>query len=316
MKLTNQQLENFASRIRLSRDEKGPYADQIDNLKSNVINAINGMPETKVTRVRRAGSWIKGTALKPRDGFALDVDMIFFLDVDNEMNFDAEELRGEIINVLCEAYPNKAKEDFTEGQKTIGVVFKGSGLEVDVVPFIPYKTNPAYGRQPRKALNSGEFTTSVDKQLEFIQDIKNRYRPFTNIVALLKQWRNYKEVEIPSFAIELIISHMVINNHATADIEQALVDFFAYVSASENQNLEIKFPNGYDYAQPISHPHISDPTNNKNNVLDKTEDWNAVIKKSETAFETLSYAHVRKEQEETIELWKEVMGLSFNIEEA
>jgi len=273
------------------------------------------MPETKVTRVRRAGSWIKGTALKPRDGFALDVDMVFFLDVSDEMGFDAEELREEVISVLCEAYPNKTKEDFTEGQKTIGVVFRGSGLEVDIVPFVPYKANPEYGRQPRKSLNSGEFTTSVDKQLEFIQDIKNHYRHFTSIVALLKQWRNYKEVEIPSFAIELIISHMVINNHVTTDIEQSLVEFFAYVSAAENQNLEIVFPNGHGHAQLINYPHISDPTNNENNVLEKLKDWDAVIKRAETALETLSYAHVREEQEETIKLWKEVMGPSFNIKE-
>jgi len=316
MKLTNQQLENFVNRIRLSRDEKGPYAPQIDKLKSNVISAINGMPETKVTRVRRAGSWIKGTALKPRDGFALDVDMVFFLDVSDEMGFDAEELREEVISVLCEAYPNKTKDDFTEGQKTIGVVFRGSGLEVDIVPFVPYKTNPMYGRQPRKALNSGEFKTSVDKQLEFIQDIKDRCQRFTSIVALLKRWRDYQEVTIPSFAIELVIAHLVINNCETANIEYALVNFFEFISAPINRNLMITFPNAHGHALPTSIPHISDPTNNENNVLEKTEDWNGAIKKAEAAFETLCYAQARGGLVETIEPWKEIMGPNFNIEDA
>ena len=75
------------------------------------------------------------------------------------------------------------------GKKTIGIVFRGSGLEVDIVPFIPEKGNTTYGRQPEKKLNSGEFKTSVDKQLDFTKKIKSKCSNFTSVVRILKSWR-------------------------------------------------------------------------------------------------------------------------------
>ena len=66
MQYTNQQLINFVNRIKLTQEQKSSYTNQIDNLKDNVLKAVNGMENTKVTRVRRAGSWKKGTALAPK----------------------------------------------------------------------------------------------------------------------------------------------------------------------------------------------------------------------------------------------------------
>ena len=146
MEYKNQQLGNYVDRIKLTRNKKLSYVQQVSNLKDNVSKAINDMESTKVTSVRRAGSWKKGTALAPKGDYPLDVDMVFFLNLEENISFDAEELRSEIIQVLCKAYPHKTRLDFTDGQKTVGVVFKGSGLEIDIVPFIPEKGNTTYGR--------------------------------------------------------------------------------------------------------------------------------------------------------------------------
>lgn len=150
MEYTNQQLNNYVNRIKLTQERRSSYTNQIDNLKDNVIKAINDMEHTKVAKVKRAGSWKKGTALAPKGDYPLDIDMVFYLSLKEDTSFDAEELRDEIIDVLCKAYPNKEGSDFTDGQKTVGVVFRGSGLEIDIVPFIPEKGNTTYGRQPRK----------------------------------------------------------------------------------------------------------------------------------------------------------------------
>ena len=115
---TNQQLTNFVNRIKLSQEKKSSYTNQIENLIENVRKAINEMENTKVTRIKRAGSWRKGTALAPKGENPLDIDMVFFVEVEEDTSFDAEELREEVIDVLCEAYPNKKRSDFTEVELT------------------------------------------------------------------------------------------------------------------------------------------------------------------------------------------------------
>lgn len=311
---TNQQLNNYVNRIKLTQEKKTSYANQIDNLKDNVLKAVDGMANTKVTKVKRAGSWKKGTALAPKGGYPLDIDMVFYLDLEENIPFDAEELREEIIDVLCKAYPNKKRSDFTDGQKTVGVVFRGSGLEVDIVPFIPEKGNTTYGRQPRKQLNSGEFKTSVDKQLNFINAIKERCSNFTSIVRLLKSWRNYKELELSSFSIELAVAHLIEAKRTSgSSINQAIITFFEFFGNGSPVNV---YFSGAIGPKRSSAPWIADPTNNENNTVRlSTREWDEVVEIAEDGFETISYAQTVQETGKTLALWKEVFGPSFNIQE-
>lgn len=314
MEYTNQQLNNYVNRIKLTQEQKASYVQQIDNLKDNVLRAINGMENTKVTRVRRAGSWKKGTALAPKEEYPLDIDMVFYLDLEEYTSFDAEELREEIIKVLCDAYPNKERSDFTDGQKTIGVVFKGSGLEVDIVPFIPERGHTTYGRQPRKKLHSGEFKTSVDKQLDFISEIKDKCSSFTSIVRILKSWRNYQELELSSFSIELAVAHLIKEGRiAASSINQTVITFFEFFGSGNP--IEIYFP-GAIGSQAGSARWIADPTNNENNTVKLSDsEWEEVIEKAENGFDAISYAQTVREAGITLDLWKEVFGPTFNIQE-
>ena len=314
MEYTNQQLTNYVNQIKLTQEKKSSYAQQIDSLKDNVLDAVNGMENTKVMKVRRAGSWKKGTALAPKGDYPLDIDMVFYLDIEDDTSFDAEDLRDEIIDVLCEAYPNKERSDFTDGQKTIGVVFRGSGLEVDIVPFIPEKGNTTYGRQPRKKLNSGEFKTSVDKQLDFISKVKGKCSNFTSIVRLLKSWRNYKELKLASFSIELAVAHLIEDGRISASsINQAIITFFEFFG--NGNPVQVYFPDAIGRI-PTSTPWIADPTNNKNNTVRLSgSEWNELIEVAEHGFETISYAQTVKEDGKTLNLWKEIFGRSFNVQE-
>ena len=288
--------------------------NQIDSLKENVLKAINSMENTKVTKVKRAGSWKKGTALAPKGDYPLDIDMVFYLDLEEDTSFDAENLRCEVINVLCAAYPNKKRSDFTDGQKTIGVVFRGSGLEVDIVPFIPEKGNSTYGKQPRKKLNSGEFKTSVDKQLDFISNIKGKCSNFTSIVRILKSWRNYKELELSSFSIELAVANLLKKGRISdSSINQAIITFFEFFGNGNPVNV---YFSGAIGPQTGSDPWIADPTNNENNTIRLSDsEWDEVVEIAEHGFETISYAQTVQEAGKTMDLWKEVFGPSFNIQE-
>jgi len=314
MQYTNQQLNRYVDRIKLSQERKASYTKQIENLKDAVLKAVEGMENAKVSKVKRAGSWRKGTALTPKGDYPLDIDMVFFLDVEEDASFDAEDLRNEIINVLCEAYPNKESSDFTDGQKTIGVVFRGSGLEADIVPFIPESRNTTYGRQPRKKLNSGEFKTSVDKQLDFISGIKGECPNFTSIVRVLKSWRNYKELELSSFSIELIVAHLIERGTMSgASINQSLIFFFEFLG--NGNPVRIYFSDAIG-PQAGDAPWVADPTNNENNTINLSEgEWDEVVDASEYGFETISYAQTVQESGKTLELWKEVFGPGFSIQE-
>ena len=312
MEYTNQQLNNYVNRIKLTQEKKSSYANQIDNLINNVLEAVKDMENTKVTRVIRAGSWKKGTALAPKGDYPLDIDMVFYLDLEEDTSFDAEELRDEIIDVLCEAYPNKEKSDFTEGQKNYRGVFRGSGLEVDIVPFIPEKGNTTYGRQPRKKLNSGEFKTSVDKQLDFIRKIKGKCSNFTSIVRILKSWRNYKELKLSSFSIELAVAKLIQEGRISgSSINQAIINFFEFFG---NGNPKKVYFSGAIGPKNGNAPWIADPTNNENNTIRLSDsEWDEVVEVAENGFETISYAQTVKETRKTLDLWREVFGLSFNI---
>ncbi len=314
MEYTNQQLNNYISRIKLTQEKKSSYKSQIENLKANVLRATKEMDNTKVTKVKRAGSWKKGTALAPKGDYPLDIDMVFYLEIEESTLFDAQELRDEIISVLCKAYPSKEKSDFTDGQKTIGVVFRGSGLEVDIVPFIPEKGNTTYGRQPRKKLNSGEFKTSVDKQLDFVNLIKNKCPNFTSIVRILKSWRNYKEIELSSFSIELAVAHLIETGRISgSSINQAVITFFEFFGNGNPVNVYFSRAIGPRTGSP---PWIADPTNNENNTIRMSDsEWREIVDVAECGFETISYAQTVQESGKTSDLWKEVFGPSFNVQE-
>ena len=309
-KFTNQELNNYANRIKLSQEKKSYYSNQIDNLKNLVTQAINESKSTNVERAIRAGSWKKGTALAPKADYPLDVDMVFFLNVDNGHAFDAEKLRKEIITVLCNAYPNKKESDFKNGKKTIGITFRGTGLEVDIVPFIPEYRNSAYGYQPHKKLNTGNFKTSVDHQLKYIREIKLKNPNFTSVVRILKSWKNYQELEIPSFSIELVVAHLIETGRNLDLIQNLIINFFELLGSG--RDVQIYFPNAIG-SHTITTPYIADPTNNENNTLSQisTMEWKEVINAAENAFETISYAESVFEKEKTNSLWKEIFGPSF-----
>lgn len=313
MHLNDQQLLNFVGRIKLPPAKKTACAGQIDALKDNVVKAINGMPDAKVTRVKRAGSWKKGTSLKPWGDNPVDVDMVFFVDVDDKTSFDAGDLRGHIIDALRQAYPQKSPADFTDGKKTVGLVFRGTGLEADIVPFIPDKGNSSYGRQPRKKLNSGEFRTSIDKQLDFVLSAKRQWPSFAPAVRMVKWWRNRKELDLPSFAVELLFAHLLGLGRVGGAIEDGLIEFFEFVSA--NPKMRVGFA-GAIRALPDVAPVVADPTNNENNVLEKVSpaEWGEIVASALKAFETLSYARAVSRKSDTDDLWREVFD-QFNTEE-
>ena len=312
MEYTNREMRRFVERIKLTSDRKKNYANQIDNLKTRVTDAIKEIEGIKLLKVKQAGSWKKGTGLAPYGEKPLDVDMVFFIEKEKGHEFDAEAIREELIDILCTAYPNKAREDFSNGKRTVGVVFRGTGLEVDIVPFIPENSKSSYGTQPEKKLHSGILTTSVDRQIEFSRRLRRENTEYTNIVRILKHWRNESELELPSFALEMLVAKAI----QTGDISgTVIVDGAMKIWERLGSRREVKIEFGAKGGVGDSRPWISDPTNDSNNVVGRVLDtWYEVREEAERAFETIMYAREVEGKGRTRDLWKEVMGPRFNID--
>ena len=268
--------------------------------------------DTRVVKVLQGGSWKKGTILKPKDDVPVDIDLIFFLDIDTQVYSTLHTANDLILPILKSIYPTKKDEDFWDNPKTAGVEFVDSGLNVDIIP-VGKTAHVDYVAQPDKDFDL--YYTSPKNQLQFISDRKEANTNYTTIVRLLKKWRNFQDIKLSSFAIELIVAHLDINKGIETDIHEAILRFFKMVSKKQFPTLLFHVP--YEsYQHDGSHVYIADPTNDANNIARSVSnlEWGLVRIKADTAFETLLLAEEEEYMNSTMDLWKEVFGTDFNID--
>jgi hypothetical protein len=241
MKLTNTQLLNFIGRIKLKQENMPKYRDQFNNLIEKLEKKISEdiRSGAKITKVIRAGSWKKGTILRPEGENAVDVDLVFYVEGDDNLKVDIEKLHDFVVGYLEEIYPMKdiRRDVDAEGKtKSIKIKFSGTGLEIDIVPVVPLVEPKEYVWQPERG-GGGRYITSVTGQLSFAKERKDNNSSFTSLVRAIKWWRNYKELKsdnssenLSSFTIELIASYLEIEKGVVTDIESGIIRFFEFLS--------------------------------------------------------------------------------------
>lgn len=311
MKLNNTQLINFKERIKFSNEDKRKYQPQIDNLISSIQSKINEHTDTNVLKVLQAGSWRKGTIIKKLDDNPVDIDLVFFLNVDISNYGTFQEINQLMIPILKLIYPNKNDEDFWDNPKTAGLEFVASGLNVDIVPV--RETNVEdYVQQPD--INNNRFFTSPKNQLKFISERKEANSNFSTIVRILKKWKNFQEIKLSSFAIELIVAHLDLTEDVETTIEESLLRFYKFIGQKTFPIIMFNAPYG-KYKADNSCIYIADPTYNENNVTKyvSNNDWDNIREKANIAFDTILLADEEEYVTPTIDLWKEIFGGEFNI---
>jgi hypothetical protein len=312
MNLTNAQLINYKDRIKFSSIDKRRFQDQIDNLISSIETKISEQTSTTVLKVLQCGSWKKGTIIKPADDVPIDIDLVFFLNIDPEDDVALRQTHQLILPILKSIYHQKEDKDFWNNPKTAGIEFITSGLKVDIVP-VGKTSDPDYVVQPDK--DTGVYFTSPTKQLEFISQRKLANQNYTAIVRILKKWRNCNDVDLSSFAIELIVAYLDINKGVESNIQEAILRFFRLLSKKQFPVLLFNAPYG-TYKHDGNYVYIADPTYEENNIMKSVTnlEWNLIRIKADTAFETLLLAEEEEYITSTINLWKEVFGAGFNID--
>lgn len=324
MRLTNSQLQNFINRIKLKQDDMPKYRDQVKNLIEKLEAKIRDDKRTglKVTRSVFAGSWAKRTILRHTGDNPIDIDLVLYVEGDEDLKTDLKKLHDFVVGYLEEIYPSmvKGQIDADGNTKSITLTFAASGLQVDIVPVVPLKSPIEYVLQAQRGGGS-RYTTSVSKQLAFAAERRTKNASYTAIVRAIKWWRNYKElrptddeVGLSSFGIELIVAYLDITKGIESNIEEGVIRFFQFVSTPNFP--VISFLNAINKVPAFITPvFIADNTNNENNAVKKLtkEKWEEIVQEAEDAFDSLNIAQSKTFEGETTEEWKRVFGPSFNI---
>lgn len=303
-------------RVNLPGDEAQKYRDQVNRLRDRLATHIANNPGFALVKMLHAGSVAKGTALRTIN----DLDMAVYVKKEETPVVD-EDLVPWLAERLREANPNMNRDQFDDTQPhCVTVNFRGTGLDVDVVPVLYEGDQDDRGYLVAK--DTGErMLTSIPLHLQFIRIRKNAQPShFSQMVRLAKWWAKHRKTQDPSFKcksfmMELILSHLSDKGMNMARYPEALEGFFSYIVKSGLEE-RIIFT---DYYKPTDLPgktapiEILDPVNPSNNVasLYTISDRERLVKAAEEAGDAIAEAHYSTTKSRAIECWQIVFGPSF-----
>lgn len=313
MPLSNAQLKFYDSNVlRLTAEKRTEYHGQVDRLVAALSTKLKEQTDIKVTKVVKAGSFAKYTILQKTNHDPVDVDVVFYISGKDEESESLESLTQTIFDALIKLYPNKSVEHFEIQRRAATVKFVGSGLSIDIVPVIANFWKDGYGWQ-YDIVDGSRMETCAPCQIKFVQNRKDKDPNFRTLVRLGKRWRRQAEVKLKSFMVELVMAHLLDKNGAGGSIEQRFRDFLLYIHRSGLKEV-IKFPeNGIlvpSFDDPVV---ILDPVNSSNNVGSRIteEERVEIVAAAGESYEAAFYASTSDD----MEVWKEVFGPRFRVEE-
>ncbi|KPG95937.1 nucleotidyltransferase [Pseudomonas sp. RIT-PI-q] len=313
MPLTNTQVRYYDSNVlRLPKDKRETYNAQVNRLIAALREKLKEQDKISIKRVVKAGSFAKHTILRKTSEDSVDVDVVFYISGKKVDEESFSSLSEKIHEALIKLYPTKAVEDFKIQRKAATVTFVGTGLDVDIVPVIENPDKPNYGWQFDR-FDGSKTETCAPCQVNFVKDRKNIDPDFRTLVRLAKRWRTKVECPLKSFHIELIMAHVLEVNGKEGSLEKRFRDFLLYIVESGLKEVITFAENGKvsAFTDPVV---ILDPVCDTNNVASRiTEDERKeIVRLAEESWETAHFASV----EDDFEIWKELFGRSFKVEDA
>lgn len=316
--VSHEDIVRFAQdRVNLPRDKANEYRAQARRLRERLDSYLDEHPDFTLKKMLLSGSLAKGTALRSLN----DIDVACYIsgadapgDIATLLEYLAERLR--------KAFPNFSPDQVQPQTYSVTVSFRGSGLDVDVVPIL-YDGDPQwYGNLVSQ--DDGSFLeTSIPLHLDFCRKRKNAQEThFAQVVRLVKFWaRNMKRerdgFRFKSFMVEMILSKLCDDGLDFSDYPEALQHFFTYVARS-NVREQIVFTDYYasnvvgSFAEPVQ---IIDPVNAANNVsrLYTDAQADAIVDAALDAGDAVDAALAAPTKQETVYYWQKVFGPSFLV---
>lgn len=306
-----------ADKVNLPSDKAKEYRAQANRLREKLKNYLNDHPDFVLKRMINSGSLAKGTALRSIN----DIDVGCYVKVDSAPS-SIKELLDYLAEKLRKAFPNFSPDQVVPQTYSVQVSFKGTGLDVDIVPILYYEDPDWYGDLVSQ--EDGSFLkTNIPFHIEFIKVRKSKNNPhFAQGIRLAKYWaRNLKnenpEFKFKSFMIELIFAKLADNGRDFSDYPEALQSFFTYLAKTDIRE-QISFNDYYAYSSigSFSEPvQIIDPVNEENNAakLYTKAQADLIVDAAIDAGDAIDAALAATTKERTVYYWKKVFGPTFHI---
>lgn len=311
------QVAAFArDKVNLPHDVATKYRGQVQALRDRLTAKIKEDPTFDLVKMLHSGSVAKGTALRNVN----DLDGAVYVKAGAAPSNDAE-LIPWLAARLRQANPNMNADQFDPQDHCVTVKFRGSGLDVDVVPVL-YEGDPNdCGYLVRKDTGK-RILTSIPRHLEFIRTRKNAHGDdFKQLIRLTKWWKRTEinrdpDFRCKSFMIELLWAHLADGGQSLKDYPEALEAFFAYLVKSElaaQVAFTDYFTSGEIPSRSNSAVDVLDPVNLANNVGARYTDTDRqrIVTAAHNALDALGEARFAPTKGEAVSCWQDILGSGF-----
>lgn len=314
--VSHAEIARFAQdRVNLPKEKADEFRAQAKRLRDRLETYLSEHQDFTLKKMLLAGSLAKGTALRSLN----DIDVACYIsgaDAPHEVSALLEYLAVR----LRKAFPNFSADQVKPQTYSVTVSFRGTGLDVDVVPIL-YDGDPNwYGNLVSQ--DDGSFLkTNIPLHLEFIRKRK-RAQPndFSQVVRLVKFWAARMKAaddsfRFKSFMIELILAKLADEGLSFSDYPEALQHFFTYLARTDLQE-KIFFTDNYPASSVGTFSEcvqIIDPVNAANNVSRLYTDANAsaIYEAAINAGDAIDSALSAPTKQETVYYWQKVFGSAF-----
>ncbi len=311
-------LVRFAEeKVNLPKDKASAYREQAGRLQDKLEGYLSDHPDFSLKRMMVSGSLAKGTALRSLN----DIDVAVYVS-GSDAPHDTKALLDYLAEKLRKAFPNFTPDQVVPQTYSVTVSFRGSGLDVDIVPVL-YSGLPEW-RGNLISQDDGSFLeTSIPLHLAFAKKRKQAQPThYAQIVRLVKFWARLMKQErdgfrFKSFMIEMILAKLSDQGVDFSDYPEALQAFFTYIARSELRE-KIFFEDNYSastvgvFTDPVQ---IIDPVNPDNNVarLYTKQNVDAIIDAALDAGDAIDAALYAPTKQLTVGYWQQVFGSSFQV---
>ncbi len=316
--VSHSDIAQFAiEKVNLPKEYADEYRAQANRLREKLESYLVEHPDFSLKRMMLSGSLAKGTSLRTLN----DIDVACYIS-----GADAPEEIQALLEYLAErlrkAFPNFKPEQVQSKTYCVTVSFKGSGLDVDVVPIL-YKDDPLWYGNLVSQDNGSFLETCIPRHIEFITKRKKKQQThFAQVIRLAKYWvqhvKNEREnFRFKSFMVELIMAKLLDEGKDFSDYPEALQHFFTYLVNSNLSEL-ISFNDYYlktDIKRSTDPIQIIDPVNPKNNAakLYNEQQLKAIVDAAMDAGDAIDAALAAPTKHETVHYWKKVFGPTFHV---
>lgn len=302
-------------KVNLPKDTADEYRAQARRLREKLESYLAEHPDFSLKRMQLSGSLAKGTALRSIN----DIDVAIYIS-GSEAPHDVRALLDYLAERLRKAFPNFTADQVKPQTYSVTVSFRGSGLDVDVVPVL-YSGLPDWRGNLISQDDGSLLETSIPLHLEFSRKRKQAQQThFAQVVRLVKFWARRMKQErdgfrFKSFMIEMILAKLCDQGVDFSDYPEALQAFFTYVARSTLRE-RIVFEDHYrasDVGKLKDHIQIIDPINSTNNVarLYTATNADAIVDAALDAGDAIDAALAAPNKELTLRYWQKVFGPAF-----